>query len=124
MHYQFGYYDGYYDGYYNGYYDGYHNQPWLPRLRNRLLCFFQFQLAGVQARVCFPTRFFQARLQPFSISDAGAFRQYQPNLEKIAGLPCCTKVSQKLVPSLKRKVFFYTNSIFGPHHLVVREKLY
>ena len=26
------------DGYYDGYYDGYHNQPWLPRLRNRLLC--------------------------------------------------------------------------------------
>ena len=24
-------------GYYDGYYDGYHNQPWLPRLRNRLL---------------------------------------------------------------------------------------
>ena len=22
----------------DGYYDGYHNQPWLPRLRNRLLC--------------------------------------------------------------------------------------
>ena len=32
-----GYYDGYYNGYYDGYYDGYHNQPWLPRLRNRLL---------------------------------------------------------------------------------------
>ena len=28
---------GYYNGYYDGYYDGYHNQPWLPRLRNRLL---------------------------------------------------------------------------------------
>ena len=32
-----GYYNGYYDGYSDGYYDGYHNQPWLPRLRNRLL---------------------------------------------------------------------------------------
>ena len=32
-----GYYNGYYNGYYDGYYDGYHNQPWLPRLRNRLV---------------------------------------------------------------------------------------